>query len=131
MNVQHRQPAEQVRSKKTRVLVVDDHAGFRTCASELLQAEGFDVVGEAEDGASALARAAELKPELVLLDIQLPDFDGFEVAERLLAVNPELAIVLVSSRDRSSYGPLVEQSGARGFVTKSDLSGESIEGLLV
>jgi DNA-binding NarL/FixJ family response regulator len=131
MKVQHRQPAEQVRAKKTRVLVVDDHAGFRTCASELLQAEGFDVVGEAEDGASALARAAELKPELVLLDIQLPDFDGFEVAERLLAVNPELAIVLVSSRDRSSYGPLVEQSGARGFVTKSDLSGESIEGLLV
>ncbi len=131
MKVQHRQPAEQVRAKKTRVLVVDDHAGFRTCASELLQAEGFDVVGEAEDGASALARAAELKPELVLLDIQLPDFDGFEVAERLLAVNPDLAIVLVSSRDRSSYGPLVEQSGARGFVTKSDLSGESIEGLLV
>ena len=130
MKVQHRQPAEQVRAK-TRLLVVDDHAGFRTCASELLQAEGFDVVGEAEDGASALARAAELKPELVLLDIQLPDIDGFEVAERLLAVSPDLAIVLVSSRDRSSYGPLVEQSGARGFLTKSDLSGESIEGLLV
>jgi DNA-binding NarL/FixJ family response regulator len=131
MKVQHRQPAEQVRAKKTRVLVVDDHAGFRTCASELLQAEGFDVVGEAEDGATALARAAELRPELVLLDIQLPDIDGFEVAERLLAVSPGLAIVLVSSRDRSSYGPLVEQSGARGFLTKSDLSGESIEGLLV
>jgi DNA-binding NarL/FixJ family response regulator len=131
MKVQHRQSAGQVRANKTRVLVVDDHAGFRTCASELLQAEGFDVVGEAEDGASALALAAELVPELVLLDIQLPDLDGFEVAQRLLAVNPELAIVLVSSRDRSSYGPLVEQSGARGFLTKSDLSGESIEGLLV
>lgn len=129
--MQHRQPVEQVRAKKARVLVVDDHAGFRTCASELLQAEGFDVVGEAEDGASALARAAELTPDWVLLDIQLPDLDGFEVAERLLAVDPELAIVLVSSRDRSSYGPLVEQSGARGFVTKADLSGESIEGLLV
>ena len=105
--------------------------GFRSCASELLQAEGFEVVGEAEDGSSALARAAELQPELVLLDIQLPDLDGFEVAERLLALNPELAIVLVSSRDRSSYGPLVEHSGARGFVSKSDLSGESIERLLV
>ncbi|HEY2776437.1 MAG TPA: response regulator transcription factor [Gaiellaceae bacterium] len=131
MKVQDRQSAEQVRGKKARVLVVDDHAGFRTCASALLQAEGFDVVGEAEDGASALARAAELTPDWVLLDIQLPDLDGFEVTERLLAVNPELAIVLVSSRDRSSYGPLVEQSGARGFVTKADLSGDSIEGLLV
>ena len=129
--VEHRQPVEQVRATKPRVLVVDDHEGFRSCASELLKAEGFDVVGEAKDGASALARAAELVPDWVLLDIQLPDLDGFEVAERLLAVNPELAIVLVSSRDRSSYGPLVEQSGARGFVTKSDLSLESIEGLLV
>jgi DNA-binding NarL/FixJ family response regulator len=130
MNVEHRSPDERVRAKR-RVLVVDDHAGFRSCASELLQAEGFEVVGEAEDGASALVRAAELLPELVLLDIQLPDLDGFEVAERLLAVNQELAIVLVSSRDRSSYGPLVEHSGARGFVSKSDLSGESIERLLV
>ena len=130
MKLEHRSPDGGVRAKR-RVLVVDDHAGFRSCASELLQAEGFEVVGEAEDGSSALARAAELLPELVLLDIQLPDLDGFEVAERLLAVNPELAIVLVSSRDRSSYGPLVEQSGARGFVSKSDLSGESIERLLV
>ena len=120
-----------MRVGQRRVLVVDDHAGFRACASELLEAEGFDVVGEAEDGASALARAAELMPEWVLLDIQLPDLDGFEVAERLLAVDPDLVIVLVSSRDRSAYGPLVEQSGARGFVTKADLSGESIEGLLV
>ena len=127
---QHRSPDGHVRAKR-RVLVVDDHAGFRSCASELLQAEGFEVVGEAEDGSSALARAAELQPELVLLDVQLPDLDGFEVAERLLAVNPELAIVLVSSRDRSSYGPLVEHSGARGFVSKSDLSVESIERLLV
>ncbi|HST15094.1 MAG TPA: response regulator transcription factor [Gaiellaceae bacterium] len=130
MKVEHRSPDERVRAKR-RVLVVDDHAGFRSCASELLQAEGFEVVGEAEDGSSALAHAEDLKPELVLLDIQLPDLDGFEVAERLLAANPELAIVLVSSRDRSSYGPLVEQSGARGFVSKSDLSGESIERLLV
>jgi DNA-binding NarL/FixJ family response regulator len=117
--------------KMTRVLVVDDHEGFRSCARELLQAEGFDVVGEAKDGASALARAAELVPDWVLLDIQLPDIDGFEVAERLLAVNPELAIVLVSSRDRSSYGPHVERSGARGFVSKADLSREAIQELLV
>ena len=113
------------------VLIVDDHPSFRASARMLLEAEGFDVVGEAVDGASGLAAARALRPEVVLLDVQLPDLDGFEVAERLLAVNQELAIVLVSSRDRSSYGPLVEHSGARGFVSKSDLSGESIERLLV
>ena len=64
-----------------RVLVVDDHASFRRCASELLSAEGYDVVGEAADGASALALAARLMPELVLLDVQLPDLDGFAVAD--------------------------------------------------
>ena len=82
------------------VLVVDDHPSFRRCARTLLVAEGFEVVGEAEDGARRVALVAELGPELVLLDIQLPDLDGFEVASRLLARDPGLAIVLVSSRDR-------------------------------
>jgi two-component system nitrate/nitrite response regulator NarL len=79
---------------------------------------------------SAVALAAELGPDLVLLDIQLPDLDGFAVAERLLAADPGLHVVLVSSRDRSSYGPLVEQSGARGFLAKSDLQVEALESLL-
>lgn len=114
-----------------RVLVVDDHASFRHCASELLATQGFDVVGEAEDGASALALAAQLAPELVLLDVQLPDLDGFEVAERLLASHPELKIVLVSSRDRSTYGPRIETSGAHGFIAKGDLSGAALEQVLV
>jgi DNA-binding NarL/FixJ family response regulator len=113
-----------------RVLVVDDHPGFRRCAATLLAAEGYDVVGEAEDGAGALARAAELAPEVVLLDVQLPDLDGFEVATRLLARDPELAIVVVSSRGRDDYGPLIEACGARGFVSKGDLSGEVLERLL-
>jgi DNA-binding NarL/FixJ family response regulator len=113
-----------------RVIVVDDHPSFRRSAKALLTAEGFEVVGEAVDGASALAAAAELAPELVLLDIQLPDIDGFEVARRLLESQPELRIVLVSSRDSSQYGPLIEASGARGFVSKGDLSGESLERLL-
>ncbi len=113
-----------------RLILVDDHSSFRRCASALLRAEGFEVVGEAEDGASALALATELAPDLVLLDIQLPDLDGFAVAEQLLARNPELKIVLVSSRDRSAYGPLIERSGARGFIAKSDLSGAALERLL-
>jgi DNA-binding NarL/FixJ family response regulator len=120
---------EQVRPA-WRVLVVDDHASFRRCASELLVAEGFDVVGEAEDGASALALAARLVPELVLLDIQLPDLDGLAVAERLLAVHPELKIVLISSRDRSTYGSRIEACGARGFIAKGELSGAALERFL-
>ena len=123
------QPVERTPSAR-RVLVVDAHPSFRSCASEFLASEGFDVVGQAEDGASALALAAELRPGFVLLDIQLPDMDGFAVAERLLADAPELQIVLVSSRDRSSYGPLIERSGARGFLAKGELASAVLAELL-
>jgi DNA-binding NarL/FixJ family response regulator len=129
MEAEHRELVEQLRPA-WRVLVVDDHPSFRRCARSLLEAEGFDVVGEAGDGAAALAAAAELAPELVLLDIQLPDIDGFEVAKRLLAGQADLEIVLISSRDRAQYGPLIEASGARGFVSKGDLSGAAIVSLL-
>ena len=113
-----------------RVLVVDDHPGFRSCASALLAAEGFEVVGEAENGSAALALAAELGPEVVVLDIQLPDIDGFEVATRLLARHSDVKIVLVSSRDRSSYGSAIEKSGALGFIWKGELSGVALEKVL-
>jgi DNA-binding NarL/FixJ family response regulator len=128
MTVEHGDPFEQRRSP--RVLIVDDHPSFRRSARELLIAEGFDVVGEAEDGATAIARVAELAVDLIVLDIQLPDIDGFEVASQLLAHDPELQIVLVSSRDRGAYGPLIETSGARGFVSKGDLTGAALERLL-
>jgi len=113
-----------------RVLIVDDHASFRSCTRALLESEGFNIVGEAADGESAVALAAELQPELVLLDIQLPDINGFAVAEQLLASDPQVQIVLVSSRDRASYGPLIEQSGARGFLSKGDVSGVALERFL-
>jgi DNA-binding NarL/FixJ family response regulator len=129
VKVEHRELLDRLRSGR-RVLIVDDHPSFRRCARSLLTAEGFDVVGEAEDGASALELAAELEPDLVLLDIQLPDLDGFAVAERLLADVPDLGIVLVSSRDAGEYGRLVETSGALGFVFKGDLSAAAIERLL-
>src|SRR5262245_6888476 len=109
MSPEHRALLEELRGAR-RVLVVDDHAGFRRCARTLLVAEGFEVVGEAEDGASALALASRVGPELVVLDVQLPDMTGFDVAAALLARDPGLAIVLVSSRDRSEYGPLIERS---------------------
>ena len=113
-----------------RALIVDDHPSFRRCARALLTDEGFEVVGEAESGTTALALATELDPELILLDIQLPDFDGFEVAARLLASDGERNIVLVSSRDAREYGGLIDASGALGFVAKSDLSGDTLRSLL-
>ncbi|HEY7421934.1 MAG TPA: response regulator transcription factor [Gaiellaceae bacterium] len=129
MKVVHRQLGERERTGR-RVVIVDDHESFRKCARTLLESEGFEVVGEAADGESAVALAAELSPDCVLLDIQLPDIDGFAVAERLLAADPQLQIVLVSSRDRSSYGPLIDKSGARGFLSKGDVSGVALERLL-
>jgi DNA-binding NarL/FixJ family response regulator len=112
------------------VLVVDDHPTFRATARALLEAEGFDVVGEAEDGVGALAEIARLRPEIVLLDVQLPDIDGFEVARRAAADGKAPQIVLTSSRDASDFGPLVADSGARGFVAKDALSGAAIAALL-
>lgn len=113
-----------------RVLIVDDHAGFRTTARALLEAEGFDVVGEADTGIAGLRCARELEPDVVLLDIALPDFDGFEVASRLSANGPGAAIVLTSSRDASDFGPLVAESGARGFIPKGELSGAALASLI-
>ncbi|HSC49825.1 MAG TPA: response regulator transcription factor [Gaiellaceae bacterium] len=129
MKPEHRELLAELRSAR-RVLVVDDHPSFRRCARTLLTEEGFEVVGEAEDGASALALADELAPDLVLLDVQLPDVDGFEVTARLLEREPGLGIVLVSSRERDAYGPRVAASGARGFISKADLSRTALERLL-
>lgn len=113
-----------------RVLIVDDHAGFRRCARELLESEGFSVVGEAGDGEEAVRMAAASTANLMLVDVQLPDTDGFALTERLLSIDPDRPVVLVSSRDRSDYGGLVDESGARGFLSKDELSGDSLRELL-
>jgi DNA-binding NarL/FixJ family response regulator len=114
----------------TTVLIVDDHQTFRETARLLLESEGFDVVGEAENGESAVVKAAQLAPDLVLLDVQLPDIDGFEVSRRVTREGGVPAVIIVSSRDDSDYGPLVATSGARGFVTKAELSGDRVRALL-
>lgn len=111
------------------VLIVDDHAGFRSFARALLEAEGYDVVGEATDGASALAVARALAPELVLLDVALPDMDGFAVCDALLHDDAGPAVILTSSRDVSSYRRRLQRSRARGFIPKSELSGPRLAAL--
>jgi two-component system response regulator EvgA len=113
----------------TTVLIVDDHKAFRTSARHLLEAEGFVVVGEAANGYDALELVGELSPNLVLLDIQLPDIDGFMVAKELQKRGENAAIVLTSSRDAGDYGACIAESGARGFVPKGDLSGAAIAAL--
>jgi len=112
------------------VLIVDDHPSFRATARMLLEAEGYSVVGQAADGRSALAETARLRPDVVLLDVNLPDLDGFEVAQRLSANGSASAIVMVSSRDGADFGALVARSGARGFIAKSDLSGAALRAVL-
>lgn len=112
------------------VLIVDDHPTFRATAKWLLESEGFEIVGEAVDGESAVEAARRLRPEVVLLDVQLPDIDGFEVARRLTANGASPAVVLTSSRDACDFGPLVAGSGARGFVPKAELSGAALNDLL-
>lgn len=113
------------------VLIVDDHPSFRASARAILEAGGFDVVGEAADGATALREVERLRPDVILLDVQLPDMTGFDVCRLLAGINgAEPAIVLVSSRDRTDYGELVDSSCARGFVPKAELSGEAISTLV-
>jgi DNA-binding NarL/FixJ family response regulator len=112
------------------LLIVDDHPGFRVLARRLLEAGGFEVVGEAADGDAAVAVARELRPDVVLLDVQLPGIDGFEVTARLRDGEAGPAVVLTSTRDRADYGERVERCGARGFVPKAELSGAAVRAIL-
>ena len=119
-----------IRSMRRRVLIVDDHPGFRESARLLLSAEGYEVVSAVGDGASALTAAHALKPDLVLLDIRLPDIDGFVVAAELAAGPVGPVVVLTSSRDDAGVPRLVRESGARGFIPKAELSGAALDALL-
>lgn len=105
---------------------MDDHSAFRLAATRLLLAEGFEVVGSAADGSSALTMTAHLRPDLLLLDIQLPDISGFEVARRLAASDGSTAVVLVSTRESCDYGDEVEAAPVKGFIAKAELSGARI-----
>ncbi len=112
------------------ILIVDDHAAFRALARQLLQADGYDVIGEAASGQTALDAADCLQPDVVLLDVRLPDLDGFGVAAALAQEPCPPEIVLVSSRSRADYAHRVDLSGTRGFICKAELSGTALRRLL-
>ncbi len=110
------------------VLIVDDHAGFRRAARALLESEGYAVVAESATGTEALEAVARHRPDLVLLDVCLPDLDGIEVAGRMTRTAGHPAIVLTSSRDASDYPPM-DRCGARGFISKGELTGSALAAL--
>src|SRR5262245_31322344 len=111
------------------IVIVDDDPRFRGIARRLLESEGFEVLGEASDGRGAISVTRELDPDVVLLDVQLPDIDGIEVASQISAAGARPAIVLTSTRDESDFGPELRESGARGFVPKDEISAERITSL--
>lgn len=112
------------------VLLVDDHADFRRSAVAMLKAEGFDIVGEAADGEDAIRRLTGLRPDIVLLDIQLPGADGFAVADQVTVGMDPPVVVLISSRSADSYGRRLNETRARRFIAKELLSGSSLTALL-
>jgi len=112
------------------VLIVDDHPSFRASARRMLEGAGYEVIGEAANGAEALRAARELAPEVILLDVRLPDLDGFAVARRITGCAPGSAVILISSREVNEWGRAVADAGALGFISKADLSGAAVEALL-
>ena len=112
------------------ILIVDDNARFRVRARRWLEAEGWSVVAEAEDGASGMEAARRHSPDVVLLDIGLPDMSGIAVAERLTSEPDAPAVVLTSTHDAADFGDRLARCGARGFLPKSSLSGEALAALI-
>jgi DNA-binding NarL/FixJ family response regulator len=113
------------------ILIVDDHTAFRLIVREVLEADGYEVVGEATDGRAGLTAARTLKPDVVLLDVRLPDMDGFAVALSLAEENGAgPAVIVTSSSDDPLYPARAARSGARGFVAKHDVCGASLDRIL-
>jgi DNA-binding NarL/FixJ family response regulator len=112
------------------ILIVDDHTAFRSIVRKVLEADGYDVIGEAPDGRAGLSAALSLKPDVVLLDVRLPDMDGFAVALHLAAEGDGPAVIVTSSSDDPLYPARAARSGARGFVAKHDVSGAALDRIL-
>jgi len=112
------------------ILVVDDYVPFRQVVRQLLERDGFRVVGEASDGNGAIDAVRTLRPDVVLLDVHLPGDDGFKVCERMQGVLPVPEVVLTSSHDVASFRRRLRTSPARGFISKADLTSAALIALL-
>jgi DNA-binding NarL/FixJ family response regulator len=119
-----------ITSVRHTVLIVDDHPGFRAQARALLAVAGYEVVGEASDGMSGVRVARNLSPDVVLLDVQLPDVSGFDLVRQIHDHPDPPTVILISSRDALDYGRRIERSGARGFICKDDLSAGTLAAVL-
>src|SRR4051794_31202062 len=115
---------------RRRILVIDDNTAFRRALGRVLETELFTVIAEAATGASGVELAREHEPDLVIVDVQLPDNDGFHVAEQLAALRLPMAVILTSGLDSSDLGSLVAESSARGFISKAEISVGAIDALL-
>jgi CheY-like chemotaxis protein len=115
---------------RPRIVIVDDDPSFLTTVRLLLEAEGFVVVGEALNGVDGVAAVAQLEPDIVLVDVNLPDIDGFEVVARLATGEGSPPVVLTSIRSAGDFGDLIETSGADAFISKAEISGEALTEVL-
>jgi DNA-binding NarL/FixJ family response regulator len=111
------------------VVIVDDNDEFRARTRALLDGDGYRVIGDAADGASGLEAVRTLRPDIALLDVQLPDTSGFAIAERLRRQD-ETAVVIISTRDARDYASAVSGCGALGFVAKSEICGAALRAVL-
>jgi DNA-binding response OmpR family regulator len=115
---------------RPRIVIVDDDPSFLATVRLLLEEQGFAVVGEALNGLDGVAAATELRPDIVLVDVTLPDIDGFEVVKRLASGDGAPPVVLTSIRSAGDFGSLIETSRARAFIAKADITGEALAGFL-
>jgi DNA-binding NarL/FixJ family response regulator len=103
-----------------RILIVDDHEALRAGVRSVLESRGIEVCGEAANGQEALAKALQLRPDLIILDITMPVLDGFSAAREIHKLLPNVGILLLSMHESASMVNVAKSSGARGYVAKSE-----------
>ena len=118
----------QVSNAAVRILIVDDQEPFRAAARDVVaMVDSFEIVGEAETGAGSIEAAASLRPDLILMDINLPDMDGFEATRRILEGNPNgIVVVALSTYEKERYEARAAQSGAVAYIPKSEFDPDQL-----
>ncbi len=110
-----------------RVLIVDDQAPFREAARAVVEAtDGFQVVGEAPTGEASVDAARELRPDLVLMDVNLPGINGLEATRRILNESSPVVVLLLSTYEEDEYAPKAAESGASAYIPKSAFEPERL-----